>query len=314
VTHTISPPVVVREILPDEHDAAASLLLTVYRAFDGGLPPALLHRWLRDVVDPAGGTALGAHVGGRLVGTARLHLDGTYPVPLPPGAAGVRAVAVDPSVRRIGVASALMAECEARARTAGATALHLHTAPFMHAAVALYERLGYRPDPARDLDVAGHFAPDDPVHAGRGIIATAYRLDLVPTCRIVHPGDMYEGRQGLTYAAGVSAQSVGARGLCLHTLTVPAGGRAAAHRHEAHESAIYMVSGKGEVWWGEGLGYRHEVTAGDFVYIPAGVPHLPINTGDEPIFAVIGRTDPNEQESVVLMPELDDIHTARSAS
>jgi uncharacterized RmlC-like cupin family protein len=167
----------------------------------------------------------------------------------------------------------------------------------MHAAVALYERLGYRPDPARDLDVAGHFAPDDPVHAGRGIVATAYRLDLVPTCR----------------SRGVRAVCRGARP-CLHTLTVPAGGRAAAHRHEAHESAIYVVSGKGEVWWGEGLGYRHEVTAGDFVYIPAGVPHLPINTGDEPIFAVIGRTDPNEQESVVLMPELDDIHTARSAS
>jgi GNAT superfamily N-acetyltransferase len=195
VTHTISPPVVVREILPDEHDAAASLLLTVYGAFAGALPPELLHHWLRDVVDPAGGTALGAHVGGRLVGTARLHLDGTYPVPLPPKAAGVRAVAVDPSVRRIGVASALMAECEARARTAGATALHLHTAPFMHAAVALYERLGYRPDPVRDFDVAGHFVPNDPGHAGRGIVVTAYRLDLVPTCRIVRPGDIYEGRQ-----------------------------------------------------------------------------------------------------------------------
>jgi Cupin domain len=65
---------------------------------------------------------------------------------------------------------------------------------------------------------------------------------------------------------------------------------------------------------GEGLGYRHEVTAGDFVYIPAGVPHLPSNTGDEPIYAVIGRTDPSEQESVVLMPELDDVHQARSAS
>ena len=68
------------------------------------------------------------------------------------------------------------------------------------------------------------------------------------------------------------------------------------------------------MWWGEGLAYHHEVTAGDFVYIPAGVPHLPINTVDEPIFAVVGRTDPNEQESVVLMPELDDVHTARSAS
>jgi uncharacterized RmlC-like cupin family protein len=54
--------------------------------------------------------------------------------------------------------------------------------------------------------------------------------------------------------------------------------------------------------------------AGDFVYIPAGVPHLPVNTGTEPIFAVIARTDPNEQESVVLMPELDGVPDARGAS
>jgi uncharacterized RmlC-like cupin family protein len=47
------------------------------------------------------------------------------------------------------------------------------------------------------------------------------------------------------------------------------------------------------------------VGPGDFVYIPAGVPHLPINRTDQPVFAVIARTDPNEQESVVLMPELD---------
>jgi uncharacterized RmlC-like cupin family protein len=39
----------------------------------------------------------------------------------------------------------------------------------------------------------------------------------------------YEGKQGLGYDAGVSAQSVGARGLCMHRLVVPPGGRAKAH-------------------------------------------------------------------------------------
>jgi uncharacterized RmlC-like cupin family protein len=124
-------------------------------------------------------------------------------------------------------------------------------------------------------------------------------------CRIIRSGAGYEGRQGLAYASGVSAESAGAHGLCLHTLTIPPGGRATAHRHESHESAIYVVSGSGEMWWGEGLAHRDDVAAGDFVYIPAGVPHLPVNTGPTPIFAVVARTDPNEQESVVLMPELD---------
>ena len=49
--------------------------------------------------------------------------------------------------------------------------------------------------------------------------------------------------------------------------------------------------------------------AGDFVYIPANVPHLPYNLSQtEPCLAIISRTDPNEQESVVLLPELDMLH------
>jgi uncharacterized RmlC-like cupin family protein len=49
--------------------------------------------------------------------------------------------------------------------------------------------------------------------------------------------------------------------------------------------------------------------AGDFVYIPAGMPHLPYNSSQtETCTAVVARTDPDEQESVVLLPELDELH------
>jgi uncharacterized RmlC-like cupin family protein len=41
------------------------------------------------------------------------------------------------------------------------------------------------------------------------------------------------------------------------------------------------------------------------LYIPANTPHLPANTSSEPCVAVLARTDPHEQESVVLLPELD---------
>lgn len=37
-------------------------------------------------------------------------------------------------------------------------------------------------------------------------------------CRIVRGGAGYEGRQRLSYAAGISAQNVGSHGLCLHTV------------------------------------------------------------------------------------------------
>jgi uncharacterized RmlC-like cupin family protein len=127
-------------------------------------------------------------------------------------------------------------------------------------------------------------------------------------CCVVRAGAGYEGVQGLSYSAGISTESAGARGLCLHTLVIPPGGRARAHLHAQHESAIYIVSGESEMWWGEGLTHHDVLWAGDFVYIPAGVPHLPGNpSATEQAVAVVARTDPNEQESVVLLPHLDDV-------
>ncbi len=131
-----------------------------------------------------------------------------------------------------------------------------------------------------------------------------------PECRVIRAAQGkaqgYQGKQGVGYTGGVSAESAGAQGLCLHTLALPPLARGQAHLHEHHESAIYVISGEGEMWWGERLAHHEQVSAGDFVYIPAGVPHLPANrSATEMLTAVVARTDPNEQESVVLLPEVD---------
>jgi uncharacterized RmlC-like cupin family protein len=122
---------------------------------------------------------------------------------------------------------------------------------------------------------------------------------------LVRSSETYQGRQGLTYSVGVNRENVGAEHLCMHLLRIPPGGRATAHKHEAHETAIYLFSGRVEVRHGEGLRERFVMEPGDFVYIPAGVPHLPINIGEDEAFGVLSRTDPNEQESVVLLPDLE---------
>jgi uncharacterized RmlC-like cupin family protein len=133
--------------------------------------------------------------------------------------------------------------------------------------------------------------------------------DLKPTCRVVGAGARFTGKQALTYTPGISAESVGATGIHLQLVTLPPGGRAKAHRHEAHETAIHVLSGESGMWYGDRLEQHLTARAGDFVYIPAGVPHLPYNSSPtEACVAVIARTDPNEQESVALMPELDAIH------
>lgn len=125
------------------------------------------------------------------------------------------------------------------------------------------------------------------------------------TCRVIRPGSAYDGKQGLSYFEGIARETVGSTGLCMHLLTIPPGARAKAHLHESHETAIYVLSGEAHTWYGDRLQEHVVVKAGEMFYIPAGVPHLPANLSDAPCSAVIARTDPHEQESVVLLPELD---------
>ncbi len=126
-----------------------------------------------------------------------------------------------------------------------------------------------------------------------------------PDCRLVHAGGTYDGKQGFSYFHGISSESVGASGLCMHLLTIPPGKRAKAHMHAAHETAIYVLSGEAHTWYGDRLEHHVVTKSGDMFYIPAGMPHVAANLSDAPCTAVIARTDPNEQESVVLLPELD---------
>lgn len=129
------------------------------------------------------------------------------------------------------------------------------------------------------------------------------------TCSLVQAGPAFTGKQGLTYMPGISAETVGSKALHLQMLSIPPGARAKAHKHEDHETAIYVLSGDSGMWYGERLEHHMFAGPGDYVHIPANVPHLPYNcSASEPCTAIIARTDPNEQESVVLMPELDLIH------
>jgi uncharacterized RmlC-like cupin family protein len=133
--------------------------------------------------------------------------------------------------------------------------------------------------------------------------------DATPTCRVVGAGAEASGKQGHLYTPGISAESVGARKIHLQIVRFPPGGRANAHKHDGHETAIYVLSGESGMWYGERLEQHLIARAGEFLYIGANMPHLPYNlSASESCVAVIARTDPNDQESVVLLPELDRVH------
>ena len=129
--------------------------------------------------------------------------------------------------------------------------------------------------------------------------------EMPKTCQKLTPGSTYAGKQGFSYFEGIAKETTGAQGICMHLLRIPPGGRAKAHMHEAHETAIYVLEGTGKMYWGERLEHLMVMEAGELLYIPAGVPHLPFNDSAAETVAVIARTDPHEQESVVLLPELE---------
>lgn len=107
-------------------------------------------------------------------------------------------------------------------------------------------------------------------------------------------------RQRLPYFIGVSEATAGSRGLSMHLVVIPPGARAAPHVHEGYETAIYVLEGRVETRYGKELDQSVVSVAGDFLFIPPGVPHEAINLSDtEPARAVVARNDANEQERVV---------------
>jgi uncharacterized RmlC-like cupin family protein len=127
---------------------------------------------------------------------------------------------------------------------------------------------------------------------------------------VIRSEGSYEGRQGVELSTGVSASTAGSQALCMHLVIIPPGTRGTPHMHDGHETAIWISAGEVEVWHGDGLTDRTVLRAGDFLYVPPGMPHLPVNHGDVPMVSLIARTDPAEQESVVVLdlpPHLADL-------
>jgi len=109
--------------------------------------------------------------------------------------------------------------------------------------------------------------------------------------------------QQIGYTVGVSAEVCGSTGLSLSYIVVPPGGVADAHLHDGYETAIYQLSGRVETRYGDDLAESVVTGAGDFLFIPPGVPHQPRNLSDtEPATAVVARNDARDEENVVPYP------------
>jgi uncharacterized RmlC-like cupin family protein len=125
-------------------------------------------------------------------------------------------------------------------------------------------------------------------------------VNAVAAVQAIRPDGAVTTRQRLPYFVGVSAQTVGARGLSMHVVVIPPGASAEPHAHRGYETAIYVLEGRVETRYGEGLARSVVSEAGDFLFIPPDVPHEAINlSATEPARAIVARNDPCEQDNVV---------------
>ena len=129
-------------------------------------------------------------------------------------------------------------------------------------------------------------------------------LDLKRKVVTVRPEETITTKQNLPYYVGISQKTAGAKGLSMNLVVIPPGSSPKAHYHKDFETTIYLLKGRVETRFGENLKESIINEEGDFIYIPPGVPHKPVNLSEtEPALAIVSRNDPNEHENVIAYDE-----------
>jgi uncharacterized RmlC-like cupin family protein len=106
--------------------------------------------------------------------------------------------------------------------------------------------------------------------------------------------------QRLPYFLGISGGTVGATGLSMHLVIIPPGSKSEPHVHVGYETGIYVLEGEVLTRWGDHLENEVVSSAGQFLFIPAGVPHEATNLSHTTAArAVVARNHPAEQDNVV---------------
>ena len=98
----------------------------------------------------------------------------------------------------------------------------------------------------------------------------------------------------MTRVAGVSEHLSNATNIHMALADIPMGRCSTTHYHTNCESAIYVLSGSGIFVHGDNMDIEDEISAGDFVFVPAGALHQPVNTGDTTLKLIVARNTPTE--------------------
>jgi uncharacterized RmlC-like cupin family protein len=87
-------------------------------------------------------------------------------------------------------------------------------------------------------------------------------------------GEDRDTPRGVIGGHEISQATAGATNIYMGVFRVPAGARSRPHYHANCESAVYMLSGKLLVRWGDNLEQSVELDPGDLVYVPPRETHI----------------------------------------
>jgi uncharacterized RmlC-like cupin family protein len=130
-----------------------------------------------------------------------------------------------------------------------------------------------------------------------------------PTVVTIRPSAETMTRQQLPYFVGIACPTARATGLSMNLVVIPRRGGRAAHPPWLRDGCLSPQRTRRDAL----RPATATIAAGDFIFIPAHVPHQPVNLSDsEPAHAIVARNDPNEQENVVLYdPDKDESTSSR---
>ena len=98
---------------------------------------------------------------------------------------------------------------------------------------------------------------------------------------------------GMERLPGITSDTAGATKIWLGLVTAAPNEEGPPHHHGEAETAAYILSGRVRVYFGEDFKEYVEAGPGDFLFVPAYVPHIEANPYDEPQQAVLARSPDN---------------------
>jgi len=122
---------------------------------------------------------------------------------------------------------------------------------------------------------------------------------------VVRPGQFSAGTSqtpGSQRHAAICAELGVTSGMWGGTFLVEPGAQTGIHHHGAQETIVYVLEGESLVQWGRHGEHSATVHAGDFLHVPAGLPHREINpSNDKPFRWIVIRS--TSEPIVVNLPD-----------